>query len=269
MTFTLSTMRPQITAVRCCAVPDLTTLVRPSAATEVWRPTTDDVDRISWGRPAKKKGTGSRGVPHRLNSDERVLYDLARRKGFLEIAGSGWRKQRSDAPLANTYRSWCDAAALACLVLHKGNPFDELVLDLSPLRSPERFTDAAAFCLSLPGAADGVIVEAGSSLSSELPTGDAGAAGEAGEEGVQSGAELLAARADAFATEPIYRLPALAISWARPRSDAKALAKLLATELLLAAPASKNGGSKGRSRALGAPSIKPGKSRRHGGYGIG
>ena len=43
------------------------------------------------------------------------------------------------------------------------------------------------------------------------------------EEGVQSGAELLAARADAFATEPIYRLPALAISWARPRSDAKAL----------------------------------------------
>jgi|TARA_B110001469_G_scaffold118877_1_gene125980 hypothetical protein len=46
-------------------------------------------------------------------------------------------------------------------------------------------------------------------------------------------------------------------------------AKLLATELLLAAPASKNGGSKGRSRALGAPSIKPGKSRRHGGYGIG
>ena len=46
-------------------------------------------------------------------------------------------------------------------------------------------------------------------------------------------------------------------------------AKLLATELLTAAPASKNGGTKGRNRALGAPSIKPGKSRRHGGYGIG
>jgi len=214
-------------------------------------------------------------VPHRLNSDERVLYDLARRKGFLEMAGSGWRKQRSDAPLANTYRSWCDAAAVGCLVLHKSNPLDELVLDLSPLRSPASFTDAAAFCLSLPGAADGVIVEAGSSLSRELPTGYGAEAGEEAEEaeeaeeGVQSGAELLAARADAFATEPIYRLPALAISWARPRSDAKALAKLLAKELLLAAPASKNGGSKGRSRSLGAPTIKPGKSRRHGGYGIG
>ena len=52
-----------------------------------------------------------------------------------------------------------------------------------------------------------------------------------------------------------------------PRVDTQA--KLLAKELLLAAPASKNGGSKGRSRSLGAPTIKPGKSRRHGGYGIG
>ena len=226
---TLTVVRPQVLAVRCCTVPDVATLVRPSAAIEVWRPTPDDVDRISWGRPAKRKGTGSRGVPHRLNSEERVLYDLARRKGFLEIAGSGWRKQRSDAPLANTYRSWCDAAALACLVLHKGNPFDELVLDLSPLRAPGRFTEAAAFCLSLPGAEGGVIVEAGSSLSSELPTdakgaeGAAGTVGAEGAEGEQSAADILAARAEAFATEPIYRLPSLAISWARPRPEAKAL----------------------------------------------
>lgn len=39
----------------------------PKAEMECWRPTADDVDRISWGRPAKKKMTGSRGVPHRLN----------------------------------------------------------------------------------------------------------------------------------------------------------------------------------------------------------
>jgi len=45
----------------------------------------DDVDRISWGKPAKKKSTGSRGVPHRLNEEERNLYDMARRKGFVEI----------------------------------------------------------------------------------------------------------------------------------------------------------------------------------------
>ena len=71
-------------------------LVAPAAAADCWRPTMDDVDRISWGRNAKKKGTGSRGVPHRLNDDERSLYDIARRKGFVEIGGSGWRRQRSD-----------------------------------------------------------------------------------------------------------------------------------------------------------------------------
>ena len=60
---------------------------------DCFRPTADDVDRISWGRPAKQKGTGSRGVPHRLSADERLLYDIARRKGFVEIAGSGWRKE--------------------------------------------------------------------------------------------------------------------------------------------------------------------------------
>jgi hypothetical protein len=74
-----------------------------------WRPTVDDVIRISWGKPANKKGTGSRGVPHRLNEDERRAFDAAVRKGFLESAGSGWRKQRRDSPLLNTFRSFCDA----------------------------------------------------------------------------------------------------------------------------------------------------------------
>ena len=78
----------------------------PRAEMDCWRPTVDDVDRISWGKPAKKKTTGSRGVPHRLNEEERKLYDFARQKGFLEIPGSGWRKERRGAPLLNTYRNW-------------------------------------------------------------------------------------------------------------------------------------------------------------------
>ena len=78
--------------------------------TKCWRPTVQDVENISWGKPAKKKGTGSRGVPHRLNHDEeRKLFDQARKKGFLEVTGSGWRSQRRDAPLLNSYRSLCDA----------------------------------------------------------------------------------------------------------------------------------------------------------------
>jgi hypothetical protein len=50
-----------------------------------WRPTIDDVVRISWGKPAKQKGTGSRGIPHRLNQDERITFDLALNKGFVEV----------------------------------------------------------------------------------------------------------------------------------------------------------------------------------------
>ena len=109
----------------------------PAGATECWRPTADDVDRISWGKPAKKKMTGSRGVPHRLNDEERRLYDFARRKGFVEIGGSGWRKQRRGAPLVNTYRNWCDARAVPAVYLFKAKEgVDEVVLDISPLRHP-------------------------------------------------------------------------------------------------------------------------------------
>ena len=38
-----------------------------NARQDCWRPDVSDVERISWGKPAKKKGTGSRGIPHRLN----------------------------------------------------------------------------------------------------------------------------------------------------------------------------------------------------------
>lgn len=47
--------------------------------TQVWRPTLDDVRRISQGDAAKSRGTGSRAVPHRLNAEERRDYDLAQK----------------------------------------------------------------------------------------------------------------------------------------------------------------------------------------------
>ena len=76
-------------------------------------------------------------------------------------------------------------------------------------------------------------------------------------------AAILAARTDDFANLPIHRLPKYTLAWHRPRPEAKALAKALAARL---ATADK---PKGRAKALGGPRIKPGKSRRHGGYGIG
>ena len=57
--------------------------------------------------------------PEVNNGRHFVLFDLARTKGFVEIGGSGWRKQRSDSPLVNTYRSWCDARGVCAIFLHK------------------------------------------------------------------------------------------------------------------------------------------------------
>jgi hypothetical protein len=284
----------------CC----LLALDPPVAERECWRPTIDDVDRISWGRNAKQKGTGSRGVPHRLNDEERVLYDAARSKGFVEIAGSGWRRQRSASPLVNTYRSWCDARGVPAIYVHKGKDgSDEVVVDLAPLRTPTGFEAAAAFCLgSVPGAADGAVeaeqwaVEAGAGAAGAGGEGDAEeSGGSGGEDSSESGGKgsneeggvdggvggstdgedkvegdglfRLSELAEAYLRDPIYRLPMYAVAWQRLRPEAKTLAKELASAL---GTAETSGGvAKGRRKARGAPEVKPGKSRRHGGYGIG
>merc|ERR1719159_779690 len=128
--------------------PGVAPALRPVAATAVWRPTLDDVERISYGRPAKKKGTGSRGVPHRLNAAEREDFNRAVRRGVLDVAGSGYRAERAGAPLVNTYRNWCDARGVPMIVRHKGVE-DTVVVDLSPLRAG--FADAELRCLTLGG----------------------------------------------------------------------------------------------------------------------
>ena len=73
------------------------------------RPSLDDVERISRGDAAKRRGTGSRMVPHRLNQLERKEWVLAKKRRFLLLRGSGYRKERGASPLANIYRQFCDA----------------------------------------------------------------------------------------------------------------------------------------------------------------
>ena len=82
------------------------------------RPTADDVDRISRGERANRRGTGSRGVPHRLSPPERQSFEVAKRRGFLVLQGSGWRRQRRASPLLNTFLMWCDAAQRPCISVH-------------------------------------------------------------------------------------------------------------------------------------------------------
>ncbi|GIL79654.1 hypothetical protein Vretimale_12251 [Volvox reticuliferus] len=121
-----STLQPR----QCCLV--VMCMAKP------WRPTIDDVDSISRGGPAKVRGTGSRRIPHRLNTEERNLYDLAKKKGFLAVRGTAYRKFRHGNPLPNIFRQWCDARGQVCVVVEQdlvGNRgTDRVVVDLAPLR---------------------------------------------------------------------------------------------------------------------------------------
>jgi len=216
------------TASLARALTTATPLFAANAAKKL-RPSKDDVDRISWGKPSKKKGVGSRGTPHRLNEAERAEYDRAKARGFVEVAGSAWRKERRDAPLLNTWRNWCDAVALPSISVQKGTDVDLVVLDLSPLRRPDVLEVAAAVrALPTPCAS----IEVGES-----------------EDIVEDEAR------------PIHQLPRYEVAWQAPdRAAAKALAKELAS--VFGHKAKKASGGKA------APRVKAGKGRRHGGYGI-
>ena len=102
------------------------------------RPTLDDVERISRGLAAKKRGTGSRAVPHRLNAEERKEWDLAKVKRYVTLRGSGWRRERGDSPLANVYRLYCDSVGVPCITVERGlgiDANDRVTIDFSPLRT--------------------------------------------------------------------------------------------------------------------------------------
>ena len=228
-----------------------------------WRPTVNDVERISWGKPAKKKGTGSRNVPHRLNEEERFLFEHARRKGYLEIAGSGWRSQRREAPLLNSYRSLCDARGQASIVLHKGSTgMDELVVDISPLRNPQAFDEIAAICLEeRPGGE--VVNQANEASSLDELVDDEDEQEDSGDatDEIEDDRTSTLGESTPWETRPIYQLPPYCIGWEVERSEAKTLGKLFAEKFDTI--------EKDKKTAKKPIGVKPGKGRRHGGYGIG
>ncbi len=111
-TFAASALRAPSTSIRRRSLAlsssktetsSVNTFWRSNQAKDCWRPDVRDVERISFGQPAKKKGTGSRGIPHRLNEDERRSFDQARRQGAaLPLDGgdgsvASWRWHRRTA----------------------------------------------------------------------------------------------------------------------------------------------------------------------------
>ena len=102
---------------------------------KVFRANLDDVENLSYGKGAKKqRGTGSRFTCHRLNRDERRIFDQAKRDGFLTVRGTGYRKNRKGSPVANTFRQRCDALARPFVTIEKRSDSDRVVIDFSTLR---------------------------------------------------------------------------------------------------------------------------------------
>ncbi|KAL7542969.1 hypothetical protein ACHAXR_012266 [Thalassiosira sp. AJA248-18] len=211
--------------------------------------------------PAKKKGTGSRGVPHRLNEEERRAFDQARRQGFLQVTGSSWRSQRRDAPLLNSYRSLMDARARPMIVLHKLSPnasggvdnVDRLVVDLSPLRLPEEFEQLDRDLTQR--------ILANFDVESHRIDSE-----DDGEDEIDDTTIILESSTsddadDDWETRPIYQLSPYSLTWEVSRQQGKQIGKFLG---LLFDNVEKKATSSKKPKG-----VKPGKGRRHGGYGIG
>eukprot|EP00584_Thalassiosira_punctigera_P015713 CAMPEP_0172554600 /NCGR_PEP_ID=MMETSP1067-20121228/55410_1 /TAXON_ID=265564 ORGANISM="Thalassiosira punctigera, Strain Tpunct2005C2" /NCGR_SAMPLE_ID=MMETSP1067 /ASSEMBLY_ACC=CAM_ASM_000444 /LENGTH=304 /DNA_ID=CAMNT_0013343001 /DNA_START=61 /DNA_END=975 /DNA_ORIENTATION=+ len=228
------------------------------ARRDCWRPDVRDVEKISFGMPAKKKRTGSRGVPHRLNEEERRSFDQARRQGFLQVTGSSWRSQRRDAPLLNSYRSLMDARGRPMIALHKMSPNtsggvdngDRLVVDLSPLR--------------LPGDFERVSCELREKILAEFDV-ESQMLESPEENNSQADVDRTASDIDTndndWETRPIYQLSPHYVSWEVSRQQGKQIGKFLGLQFdIVEEKATKSKKPRG---------VKPGKGRRHGGYGIG
>ncbi|KAL9181580.1 hypothetical protein ACHAXT_010385 [Thalassiosira profunda] len=235
------------------------------ARQDCWRPDVRDVEKISWGKPASKKGkkTGSRGVPHRLNEEERRAFDQARRQGFLQVTGSSWRSQRRDAPLLNSYRSLMDARGRPSIVLHKLSPNssggvdhgDRLVVDLSPLRLPSDFERVESELAKRMESEFSVVSD------TMEPEDEQSDGSMSIEESALVDEETAVSDESDYETRPIYQLQPHFVCWNVSRQQGKAIGKYLG-QLFdnVEEKAMKSRKPKG---------VKPGRGRRHGGYGIG
>lgn len=223
------------------------------------RPSLDDVERLSHGQAAKKRGTGSRNICHRLNEMERKEFDLAKKMGFVQLRGTGYRRERKGSPLANIHRQLCDALGRPCIEVHRGlgtDAVDEVVVDLSPYRpvGPVELDAAWEVCESLENelllparkssatADDAAVVAAAAAT----PTVAEGALAEAApvaettiEEGKKDAVVLPALRAqweqtrqsfeeDDWEKKPIWDLPVL--SYVYDCTGDRGLAKKIAQE---------------------------------------
>ncbi|MFM2297328.1 MAG: hypothetical protein RL117_1035 [Verrucomicrobiota bacterium] len=73
--------------------------------------TKDDVEKLTRGLATKAR-IGSRKEGHRLTQKERILFEAAKRQGFLKCPASGMRKN-----VVRIYRLWCEAEGRAPVIV--------------------------------------------------------------------------------------------------------------------------------------------------------
>lgn len=84
--------------------------VKPKGTEAMSKADKDDVERLSRGLSTRAK-IGNRRIGHRLTQKERLLFEAARRQGFLKIPVTGIRPN-----VVNIYRLWCAAEGKEFLI---------------------------------------------------------------------------------------------------------------------------------------------------------
>ena len=189
-------------------------------------------------------------MAHRISDEERSDFERAKGKGYLTVMGSGTNRGRGDSPINNTWRLWCDGNSVVKIVHEKkADGMDSVVVDVSPLRFGEEGGLEAAKAIE---------ERFGRGVEEEVPALSIG-----GEDEQEDSAPVdVAGSLEAWATQPIHRLPPTTVRWnSLPRADARVRAAELAAELETA--------RKGAGESVKARGVKAGKGRRSGGKGIG
>jgi hypothetical protein len=84
------------------------------ASTIMKRVDHNDVEKLSRGQATKAK-IGNRSIGHRLTEKERILFEAAKRQGYLKIPHSGVRRN-----VIRIYQLWCEVEARTCLIKEAG-----------------------------------------------------------------------------------------------------------------------------------------------------
>ena len=67
----------------------------------------DDLESLTRGEPTRSR-IGSRGEGHRLTKRERELFEIAQKRGYLNVSHVGIREN-----VINVFSKWCEMQGIA------------------------------------------------------------------------------------------------------------------------------------------------------------